>query len=903
MKLFEMFEGMKGPKKLKESEGRLQKLKKRTCMSEADIDEAVAETEIVEDDSLQVGDKVHLGFGAKGGAGFYGTIIDMDEYSVWIKHENGNTYKGPIKNVTKNEVQEESKKFKDLDPRYGIWYGVRGDPRKAMIRLMQTHPKAKELPARQRERIINKITNIDIQELSFIMKDLQHLGIDFKRPDDYISNPHPDPSRMTIPGPWSKGKRPATKEDTDKVREGWGAEGQKRDMEAMLAAKEKMLNKYADNPEMVSLLKDYMSKGWNAAAAEKEALSKLKEGYSVLPPIDDRYQERDGLEGPFRTTSGKVLYYDPREGRYYDPDTDMYLSHEEYDAYNAPDSSKTGKGWYGQNANKGWYEDVEEARGIEGMARKFVPGYGKRKAKNRADDYGFSGNLDAEYAKHFGDEDAARDARIAFKAQKKYKKIAGEGMADMDGTVPFYKIKRGFRFYNPNNTELALVKTGNNTYRKALTRPHGKAVNFKIDPNFQVIPWSEEIAAAAPKRDSVGRITGESIADMDVTVKSYGKKGDGIDPTGKVIVQHIDGGKKYYYKPDDPRLEKVKANIAKGAPYHILTSDYDTIFDEDMAQAINFAQADSEKARNPKAKKFGPSKPSTEKNKKKDEVMPDVYFAMEDLTEAPDTTPNQLQQEAADSMGFEFDGVVYVRRRLATKDNPVTEIALHAVNPESGEHAMVFNDGGVVRGSSVEDLAQDGWIAQGENLKESWPVSYIEKKVNLKNLARMLDNGKKPEEIRGLETLAKTFNLTPTELADIASKKYLDSKDYNQFNEQRKFFGYLNKITESIATFQIDDPMDQPKDFEFTGSPEWAGKAKTHGINRGGQKARAEIGGTKEVQDIKDAWTNLLGLYKRTGQSPAIKQKLLKVRMLAQKKGIDLPGGPVDDVHTLGLGQ
>ena len=60
---------------------------------------------------------------------------------------------------------------------------------------------------------------------------------------------------------------------------------------------------------------------------------KTTEGFSILPSIDrERYQERDGLEGPFQTKSGKVVYYDPKEGRYYDPDTDMYLSHEEWEA-------------------------------------------------------------------------------------------------------------------------------------------------------------------------------------------------------------------------------------------------------------------------------------------------------------------------------------------------------------------------------------------------------------------------------------------------------------------------------------------------------------------------------------------------------------------------------------------
>ena len=57
----------------------------------------------------------------------------------------------------------------------------------------------------------------------------------------------------------------------------------------------------------------------------------LQEGYKVLPSIDkEKYQARDGLEGPFSTLSGKVVYYDPKEGKYYDPDTDMYMSYEEF---------------------------------------------------------------------------------------------------------------------------------------------------------------------------------------------------------------------------------------------------------------------------------------------------------------------------------------------------------------------------------------------------------------------------------------------------------------------------------------------------------------------------------------------------------------------------------------------
>jgi len=59
-------------------------------------------------------------------------------------------------------------------------------------------------------------------------------------------------------------------------------------------------------------------------------------GYRVLNTVDnmrDNYGPRKGLEGPFNF-SGRVLYYDVREGQYYDPRTDFYVSNEEMTAIN-----------------------------------------------------------------------------------------------------------------------------------------------------------------------------------------------------------------------------------------------------------------------------------------------------------------------------------------------------------------------------------------------------------------------------------------------------------------------------------------------------------------------------------------------------------------------------------------
>ena len=61
------------------------------------------------------------------------------------------------------------------------------------------------------------------------------------------------------------------------------------------------------------------------------------EGYEILPKMDrDKYQERDGLEGPIMTRSGKVLYYDPKAGNYLDPDKDMYITYNQWKEYDSP---------------------------------------------------------------------------------------------------------------------------------------------------------------------------------------------------------------------------------------------------------------------------------------------------------------------------------------------------------------------------------------------------------------------------------------------------------------------------------------------------------------------------------------------------------------------------------------
>jgi len=111
----------------------------------------------------------------------------------------------------------------------------------------------------------------------------------------------------------------------------FGESVEEREMTKAEKAKETRLKKKYDDSGMKAAMKKQYGKDWETvyyATIRKQA---MEEGYQILPPIDrDRYDEIQGMEGPMITRSGKVVYYDPQEGAYYDRDTDMYLTYDEW---------------------------------------------------------------------------------------------------------------------------------------------------------------------------------------------------------------------------------------------------------------------------------------------------------------------------------------------------------------------------------------------------------------------------------------------------------------------------------------------------------------------------------------------------------------------------------------------
>lgn len=129
--------------------------------------------------------------------------------------------------------------------------------------------------------------------------------------------------------------------------------GEKRSKEAhfkkLKKHKDDFSDRYGDEAEGIM----------HAIATKRAKGESVDEGWEELPPINrEKYgnRERDGLEGPIQTRSGKTIYYDTKQGMYYDPDTDMYIS---YDDFKMLD--KKGMHMVGKATNR--HDNIPEAVG------------------------------------------------------------------------------------------------------------------------------------------------------------------------------------------------------------------------------------------------------------------------------------------------------------------------------------------------------------------------------------------------------------------------------------------------------------------------------------------------------------------------------------------------------------
>ena len=190
----------------------------------------------------------------------------------------------------------------------------------------------------------------------------------------------------------------------------------------------------------------------------------MEEGYSILPPMDtDKYQARDGLEGPFPTKSGKVVYYDPKEGSYYDSDTDMYLTYDDFRALDMNEGSM--KNMLHDNA-----EDMDRDD--------FVSEYGDQLGGHEAaGDFWDNVNGVEEVAKASSSRKEEHDAMIVTPADKELNTVAYQRYKAGD---PRYKYKahadaeitEGMEFDEKRTDDLQIV--AKDLFKNALSKAKKK---------------------------------------------------------------------------------------------------------------------------------------------------------------------------------------------------------------------------------------------------------------------------------------------------------------------------------------------------------------------------------------------------------------------------------------------
>lgn len=169
----------------------------------------------------------------------------------------------------------------------------------------------------------------------------------------------------------------------------------------------------------------------------------------VTPGFDhERYTDMSdqGLEGPFRMKNGQVLYYDPREGKYYNRDTDMYV---DYDDYRAMDEQSAAEADLNEISDKTVLSYSKKAFGdyVNATSSKDYDGSHKTDAHRRADKRSKGMKMaDKRGAQELRRKEAEDFAKLSHdERQAYYKKNYGEGVdhreMDENDQRPGYVVK------------------------------------------------------------------------------------------------------------------------------------------------------------------------------------------------------------------------------------------------------------------------------------------------------------------------------------------------------------------------------------------------------------------------------------------------------------------------------
>ena len=269
------------------------------------------------------------------------------------------------------------------------------------------------------------------------------------------------------------------------------------------------------------------------------------EGYKVLPPMDkEKYQERNGLEGPFSTLSGKVVYYDPKAGKYYDPDTDMYIS---YDDFQKLDNDYSGIGDEEADDLINDIEPKETVKGPRGHLRSIV-----------ADDLNEIDCWDG-YRKDGTKPGTGKNKgkRVNNCVKKEAEEHVDEGMPEMAPVYPNIKSGVNDAYNTIDEIDYAIArlqKTIAEEYGDDIPEGYQEPLDFIIDVMHKKLPSALRHIADISKDDEVYESINEDLRAWFGKGKKGGAGGGGWDRYNtkgervnncvkKEAEEHVDEGK------------------------------------------------------------------------------------------------------------------------------------------------------------------------------------------------------------------------------------------------------------------------------------------------------------------------------------------------------------------------
>ena len=261
-------------------------------------------------------------------------------------------YKKFVKQTFKDGADERSAYIFGRD----VYYPTGKQPNIEAVEVDEAHKKSKKFKAQCQE------CGKKFSTASMIPSCPKCHGSDIDLAEEIVREDWIDDEARKVERKWSRMTKQAKVKWRDKIDD--------------LAAKHKM-----PDTELEDVLDDYglTEETSNLQKLEDWGINVNKEGYMIMPGIDrEKYTEIRGMEGPFMTRSGKVLYYDPKAGEYYDRDSDLYLDYSaylEYDRETPAQKSAMAKSVFDDPKSREYKKMMRDKKKAEKAAQKAARKY------------------------------------------------------------------------------------------------------------------------------------------------------------------------------------------------------------------------------------------------------------------------------------------------------------------------------------------------------------------------------------------------------------------------------------------------------------------------------------------------------------------------------------------------